>query len=192
MNIQAALPEGSRGRVLAVAILFVALAVLWLSLGSPLRDWYDARAEQIGQQRAVLAHMRTLVAAVPALAAQPAPSAAQSPGRGNITDALAAADTEQLIERLASEAGTNISSTETLPPDQGDGVRRIRLRLLLHATWPDLLHFLGSIETAATPLLVDDLDLQSDGKDGEGTPIVRAAFSVIALRAAERSRAAPP
>jgi general secretion pathway protein M len=182
--MSATLPSGRRGQVLALAMLAIGLLALWLGIGGPLCAWYAQRASRLDEQRLLVAHTAALAATLPDLMRRAAPAAG---GRASDTDALAAAELQQRLEQLAANAGTEITSVETLPAEQGNAIKRIRLRVALQASWPKLLALLSAIETYSPPLLTDDLDLhtasaqKADGQNGDA-PTLQVQFSVIALR----------
>jgi hypothetical protein len=183
------LPSGRAGQMLALGVLGVALLALWLGAGAPLRDWYADRAERLDQQRLLVAHMTEVAAALPELTGQAGAGALAV--RIDETDALIAAGLQQRLMHLAAEAGTEIASAETLPPEQTAGLKRIRLRVAMRAPLPQLLKLLRAIETDTPPLLIDDLDLRADAAPDPDSPALEARFSVITLRAGTAS-AAPP
>jgi type II secretory pathway component PulM len=193
MNWTTELPGGTRGRVLALAILGIVLTAVWLTVAAPLFDWYAVRAERIAGQRAFLTRMTAMVATLPELERLARAPGTQPASSGNgSSDALQAAALQQRLMRLASNAGIDIASVETLSSERADGIKRIRLRLALRAPWPALLRFLAAIEVGSTaPLLIDDLELRTDATQDDGTAILQAGFAVIALQADATSRTAP-
>ena len=48
-----ALPEGRRGQALAVALVLILAAFLWLGVVTPLVGWYQTRSEELASQRAL-------------------------------------------------------------------------------------------------------------------------------------------
>ena len=68
------LPEGPRGRVLAVLLLLAMLGGVWAGIAIPLTDWYADRSETIDRQTILARRMAQIAATVPDLRAQAAGS----------------------------------------------------------------------------------------------------------------------
>ncbi len=184
-----ALPTGRRGQLYALAGLAVALLLVWRAAAAPLLDWYAARQDAIVQQRALAAHLSTLVLRLPALEARARREAGQAHAAQDATDARAGADLQQQIEAMAAQAGTHIARAEFLPPEPAEGYRRIMLRITLTDRYPALIALLAAIEQADAPLFVDDLRLHAASGDGNPTPGAEMSFVVTMLRAAPAPRA---
>ena len=192
MSVAARLPSGRRGQALALAMLALNLLVLWLGIGAPLYAWYASEADRLDDQRRLVARMAALAATLPDLARQA--SAARAGGntaRQGDSDALAAAALQQRLEHLASDAGIEIASVETLPTERSGGIKRIRLRVTWQASWPDLLTLLGAIETDTDSLLIGELELRADATHDADAPRLTGQFTLIALRADASAEAAP-
>lgn len=180
-----ALPEGLRGRILALALTATVLAALWFGCVQPLIDWHAARAESLVQRRALLQRMTELVATLPDLQQQAssvrAPTAALLEGA---SDAVAGASLQGAVQSMAAAAGAELSSIETLPAEQRGAYRRIGLRVATAAPWPILVALLRSVEEGTPRMLVDDLQLRAPAVElrSAATP-VSAAFTIVAFRA---------
>ncbi len=180
------LPEGRRGRALAVALPLLALAVLWLVLAGPALDWFDARADRLGREEALAARMEATAAALPALereaaaTGRPARATALLPGG---SDALASAALQERLGALARDNGVALASSEALPARPAGRVRRIALRLVLTAPYPALVALLRGMAEATPTMLVDDLGLRSPGGAGAEAPL-EVALTVSGFRPA--------
>ncbi len=181
-----ALPEGLRGRLLALALSATVLAIVWLACVRPLIDWHATRAEALEQRRALLHRMMTLVASLPELQRQSsgehAPAAALLEGA---SDSIAGATLQGSVQRMAAVAGARLDSMEILPAEQRGAYRRIGLRVATAAQWPVVVGLLREIEQGSPRMLVDDLQLRAPPVDmrAANSPI-STAFTVIAFRAA--------
>ena len=117
--MEGALPEGLRGRLLALALTVTMLAALWAGCVQPLIDWHAARADTLEQRRALLQRMTTLATTLPELQSQSsgerAPAAALLEGA---TDAIAGAALQSTVQRMATTAGAELNSMEMLPAEQ--------------------------------------------------------------------------
>jgi general secretion pathway protein M len=195
-----ALPEGRRGQALAVALVLILAAFLWLGVVTPLAGWYQTRSEELASQRSLLAQLSARSAELPRLRRWLAASrSAAAPPDSLLTgdsDAIAAATLQGVIQDMAAGAGAALSSEEVLPVVQLGGLRQIGLRLSVSGQWPVLISLLQAIDGSDLRLLVDDLELHSvaDQGPGEGAaaahPPLAASFVVMAFRPGTRDRAA--
>jgi general secretion pathway protein M len=179
-----ALPEGVRGRLLALALTVTALAVVWAGCLQPLIDWHASRAESLEQRRLLLQRMTALVATLPELQQQSsgehAPAAALLEGQ---SDAIAGAALQSQVQRMAASAGAELNSMEMLPGEPRSAYRRIGLRVTTAAQWPVLIELLRAIEQASPRMLVDDLQLRAPPIDMRtSNQPISAAFTVLAFR----------
>jgi hypothetical protein len=183
------LPTGRRGQLLAGAVTVILLAVLWVGIASPLMQWYAGRSENLQARRLVEDRMSAIAATVPALLVQTSAAQVASPKRQNAliqatTDALAAAVLQQKAQEMASAAGANFASVETLPVEQQQAYRRIALRVTFSSSWPVLVHLLQRFETATPRILAEDLDLAASPvlAHADGVP-VQTTLTIAAFRA---------
>lgn len=181
------LPDGRRGRILALALTASVLAALWVGAAQPLIRWHAARAEALQQRRALLQRMSNLVATLPDLqrdaTGEHAPAAAILEGP---SDAIAGAGLQSTVQRMARLVGAQLSSLETLPAEQRGAYRRIGLRVSTAAPWPVLVKLLGAIEQASPRMVVDNVQLRAPPLEMRSTNTpVNAAFTILAFRAAK-------
>jgi general secretion pathway protein M len=185
IGLPEALPDGPRGRILAAGLTVALLGALWFGITMPLIGWYQARAEELAQRRAVLVHMQALVEMLPDLGRQsggvrPAPNALL-PGP---TDALAAAAMQSAVQAMAAASGADLASMETLPAEARGGYRRIGLRVSLSAPWPVLIDLLRSAGQQQPRMLVDDVQFRASPLQvDEAASPVSASFTLLAFRA---------
>jgi general secretion pathway protein M len=179
------LPDGLRGRLLAIALALAVAALVWTGVVYPLVAWHANYAEHLEQRRALARRMVELSVTLPDLQARavgrnlsgPAPSAVL---QGN-SDAIAGAALQQLVQQMATVAGTSLSSVEMLPAQSVGNYRRIGLHIALQAQWPVLVHLLQSVERANPRMLVDDLRLRGPPMQNAALPM-DASFTVLAFR----------
>jgi hypothetical protein len=184
--------EGRRGQTFALALLLVAVALFWLGVAAPLREAYTEQAELLERKVMLLRRMAGLVATLPELqraAAELPPDAA--PGAALLagaTDALAGAALQQMLQALvAQQPGVSVSSLETLPTEAVAHYRRIGLRVVGAAPWPQLLALFQAIGQATPRLAIDAISLRAPpphlARAGVQAPI-EASFTVYAFRGA--------
>jgi hypothetical protein len=172
-----------------------------------LLDVYAAREAQQGTQAAVLAHMQSLAGDLPALrklmAKTGAARAADAPSSliTGATDAIAAANLQNVVQQLAADARVTPSSIEVLPVAQQGAFRRIGLQIETTTSWPTLIALLEAMDESTLALIVDDLTLNAIAVAGSGNgngngngsgqdanhPALDASFMVFAFRAAPAS-----
>lgn len=182
------LPEGRHGQFLALGIGLIGLMLLWLALLGPLWGWYQQRADDLAQQRALASRMQALTREIPALRTE---VAAQGPDQGSNmllpggTDAIAGANLQSALQDLAKQSGTSLDSAALAPVEAQGPLRKIGLQVSLTTNWSALIGFLAAIETASPRMVVDGLSLNNAGPPGtDGAPPVQASFTVSAFRAA--------
>ncbi len=182
------LPEGRPGKILAVGITLLALALLWLTAVSPILGWYQSRNALLAQQQKIAAHMAALAAEIPQLRAAVAAAKPQSQDRqvllAGSTDAIAGANLQSALQNLAQTAGTSLDSSEVLPVQQDGALRRIGIKVGVTATWPVLIGFLQAIATARPRMVVGQLSIMNASATDSADPPLQASFSVSAFSAA--------
>lgn len=191
MTLVERLPTGRAGQALAIGLTLVAAFLLWQAIAVPLIDWYAARAETVGRERAVAARMEALAASLPVLRREAARVRAAGPPASTLlaggSDAIAAASLQGRIQDMASSAGTALSSTEALPARQQGAYRRISLRISFNATLPVLVQLLQSLDGSTPRMLVDDLQLHTSpiivAQNKGGSPPLDTTMTVIGFRA---------
>ncbi len=157
------LPTGRTGRLLALGLTSLALAVLWLGIVMPLIDWHSDRAEALAHQEVLTQRMEALAAALPSLQEQA--KAVEAGGAGEAAlldgdnDSMASASLQERLQGMFMQAGVQLNSVETLPGDDAGAYRRIGLRISFNASWPVLMTVLKEMHVATPSLLVDELQL---------------------------------
>jgi general secretion pathway protein M len=181
------LPTGRNGRLLALALVLVAAAVLWAGVAAPLTDLYAAQAERLAQRQALLQRMQVLAGDLPRLRDQASHvDETAEPTIGGASDALAAAKLQDLVQDAATNAGTALSSVETLPAEPAGGYRRLALRISFDADLEVLATVMQNIEQSRPPLLIDDLQIRAEpNQQPGGRGRLAANLTVVAFRAAE-------
>jgi hypothetical protein len=183
--------SGRPGQALAVGIGLLALAVIWFGIIDPARSWFVDRTELLDRRQALLHRMQQLATTLPALRA----AAAGAPERGEnnqamtlpgTSDAVAAADLQERIQKMAATAGTSLTAVETLPVTTTGKWHKVSLRISTNAPWPVLVDLLRSIEQSPTRILVDDVHFHSATVVARPVVLpVQASMVVYGFRASE-------
>ena len=182
---------GRRGQGLAVGLTLLVLAVVWLGAVAPLQAWYADRAETQMQRQALLQRMQALAASLPRLRAAVS-KATNGAASGSVllegnSDAVAAADLQEMVQRMAGAAGASLAAVETLPAERSGAWHKVALRINLNAPWPVLMALLRSVEQSPTRMFVDDLHFHSPSTAGP-TPAdvpIQASFVLYGFRHAK-------
>ncbi len=190
MSIATSLPDGPRGRALALGMMVIAVIILWLGVLAPLWDWYDDRAETLRRQTALGWRMTALIETLPALrktveesGGEATPSSAVLPGA---TDALAAAALQQKLDAMAIAAGLRIGSAEILPAQPAGEFRSIAVRITVTAPWRAMVGLLRAMAESDVPLVTDDLQVRAQpGNNRDSDLPVDAGFTVTGYRLAK-------
>lgn len=157
------LPTGRPGQALAIGMGAVALALLWLAVAQPLLSLYQSQADLLAQKRALLSRMQAVANSLPAIttAAARRPQTTGAALLSGTSDAVAAAGLQEMVQRMAAAAGTNLTAVETLPAETDGKWRKISLRISLNAPWPVLMELMHQVDEAPVRIFTDDLHFHS-------------------------------
>ena len=127
------LPEGPRGRALALGLTALVVAALWLGVGQPLVQAYANDADALERRSMLASHMTEVAGSLPELQHELAArrTAERMPANATLegkSDALAGAKLQSLVESMSNSAGGHLTSTDALPAQQVGAYRRIALR----------------------------------------------------------------
>ncbi|MBB2205320.1 type II secretion system protein GspM [Gluconacetobacter takamatsuzukensis] len=186
------LPEGRRGQALALAMLVVALGLAWLLVLGPVWTRYADRAQGLELQRATLARMQRLATSLPALR-QAATTSAPGPSQliDGTTDAVASANLQDMLQKIATETGSEITSVENAAPTPAGRYRRIGLHVVATAPFPILVRLLTRLEQATPAIVIDGLHLRAS-EDTNGTSAMDADMLIHAFRRTDGTQPSTP
>lgn len=159
--MSAALPTGTRGRVLALGLTILAAALLWLTVVAPLLTWHDNLAERLARRQALAARMTAIAATLPELRAQAARGPA-GPTRllPAVSDAIASATVLELVQALAVTAGAALNSAEAIQAETiARQYRRAGVRVALSGDWLSLVRLLQAVDQQTIQLFADDIQI---------------------------------
>jgi general secretion pathway protein M len=159
------LPTGAVGRLLALALLLLPLALLARLVLVPAWQAYQAQGEQIARAGAQLQNYQRLAAQLPALREQLAILRDQQVLTPYLIDApnsaLAAAGVQQRLQALADAHGGRVLSTRVLRGTPDGPFERVALSARLQVSLEGLQSMLYELETGEPYLFVDDLSVMS-------------------------------
>jgi general secretion pathway protein M len=173
--------SGRRGQALAVLVGLAGLALVWFGIVDPAWSWFSDRTALLEQRRELLAHMRGLAVGLPALRTAAEDKRGNSSGSATImlpgdSDAVAAADLQERIQKMAADAGATLTAVETLPPMPTAGTwHKVALRISVSASWPVLVNMMRSMEDSPRRILIDDVHFHS--------PVAVAHAAVLPIQA---------
>jgi general secretion pathway protein M len=146
-----------------VALLLPALLLLAVAL--PWWQSNQARTEQLERDRDQLQRYRQLVATLPTLRAELARERENDDFKAFYFDAetpgLAGARLQSEVQEVVRDAGARPISTQILPVDPKEQPPRVRIRVQLQGSTPQLLDVLYQIEDARPFLFIDQVSIRS-------------------------------
>ncbi len=156
---------GANGRALALAILFGAIALVWLFVIQPVTDAFAAQQDEIVQSRALLGALEARIAAGPLVAAHLAKMKAREASTAGLIPGknaeIAAAGMQNLIKALIEGESGQIRSAQNLPPVDTDGFERINIQYDLSLPMARLRDVSYRLETSLPFLFLDGVDIQA-------------------------------
>jgi general secretion pathway protein M len=160
------------------------IIMVWALVVQPLMAFYQDRADTWERHRLLRDHMEAVADKLPALAAvsnRPArPAVALLIGT---SDAVAAASLQQIIQNVATSAGTSLTAVETLPAEPKGQWHKIPLRITLSATWPVLMQVLRGVELAPVQIVMDEVHFHSAAPQSRSVTLpIQASFVVSGFR----------
>ncbi len=193
------LPTGRPGRLLAAGLLLLLLVLGWELVGSPLRDWFDGRADALAGRQALAVRMQALAARLPALR-RAAEAGAGRPGPAVLiegsSDAIAGAALQGQVQQMAATLGANLSSSETLAGAAagapGSGYRRVSVRISVTAPFEVMVRLVAAIERATPIMLIDDFELHGSRIQLAQNAPLEASLTVLSFRRGEAGPASRP
>lgn len=152
------------GRVGAVAILLLLLAIGYWGVAQPVIDIFSAEQAALADQSLELQHYRELGGRVPELTAQLAElrrNQAVSGGflRGE-SETLVAAQLHDRLKSLVETEKGGLQSTQMLPARDEGKFRRVTLRAQLTLGMAGLQRVIYAIEAGSPSLFLDSVDIK--------------------------------
>ena len=187
------LPEGRSGKLLAVGLLVLLLALGYLAVLHPLQRLYAQRANEIAEKRDRLERLERVAAEVPGLQSTLAQLRNNSKRTDLLlegsSDAVASANLQGKLKELISQVGAEMTSAESVPPTPRGDFRRVGVRAVMAGELEMLVTVLNSIQLARPPLFVDDIEIRNrnnfavPAKAPDKSPLLNIAFYVYGYRA---------
>lgn len=152
------------GRVAAVALLLLPLALLYAWVARPLLAGYAEDRQSVAQQQALLQRYREIGSRLPQLQAELAElRRAQSANGGFLqgtNDVIVAAQLQDRLKRLVEAAQGNLQSIQVLAVREEGKFRRVTIRGQMNLSTAGLQRVVYEIESGSPVLFLDNLDLR--------------------------------
>ena len=180
------LPEGPRGRLLAVLLLLAVLGAIWAGIAVPLTNWYGERNDTIDRQTILARRMTQIAATLPDLRAQAAAIQTAAPVTvlDGASDSVAGAALQQRLQQIGTSLDTPLASTEVLAGEAAGAYRRIGVRLAVTAHWPVIVRLMAAVDANTPRLLVNDMQIQSQRANlADSNPLLTVNMVVFGFRA---------
>ncbi|WP_233142312.1 type II secretion system protein GspM [Gluconobacter sp. DsW_056] len=185
------LPDGRKGRLLALGMTFVVL-VLVASGASLLLNQYAEGQADLAEQQDILTHTQILVDTLPDLEKRARTASLQARGStlliSETSQETALARLQQIVHDAALEGQALPTSMEPLPVSRTGAFERLGVRVSLTTSYAVLVRLLDALDHSTAPrLLVDDLRIDVSGnpqaidETAEGRAL-DASFTILALR----------
>lgn len=164
-------------RRLALGLLVIAVAALWLLVAAPIIDAFATQAREREEVQALLLQYRTVAAQRPLLERRAEELAqagsANAAYLGAVSDGVAGATVQRLLKQALDRAGAELQSSLVLPVRPDDGFRRIGIRVQMTGTVEVLRKALRQIETGQPVLFIDGLEIRTrqNPRSANGKPV---------------------
>lgn len=155
------LPDGRRGRILALGFLAIAVTIFLLFLVLPAVNLWQTLADELPALQARADGYRRLISRQDSIAAK---LADRRTGLESAADylaaedpAIAAAQAQRELGAQAETSGVDVRTTLTLPPTTEEGFTSIGFQLSVSGSMRSLRDFLYAVEAGQPRLIVDRL-----------------------------------
>lgn len=183
------LPQGIRGRLVALALVLIPAILLMRFVLWPLAESYASSGSELEATRAQIARYQGLLNELPALEEAVAQLERSNPLApyllAGANRALAAADLQGRLQEAAQKHGASILSLRVKTPVGEGALERIAVEARLRADVGELRDLLYFIETATPYLFVEDLSINMrQSRRARSAPLgLEISLTVFGLRA---------
>ena len=170
--MQIAINQQIVSRSLAVGLLALFLAAIWVIAIQPSLSEIAQSSEKLDEQRTLLGRLNAVAASRGM--AETLEQEVQSRGDGSRfiqgrTEAIRVASLQSLLTTLMTREGGQVRTTRALSPKETDGIHLIGVQTQLVCDVEQLQAMLVHIENSETPLFVDQLQAVVLPARGEST-----------------------
>jgi general secretion pathway protein M len=150
-------------RIAAIMLFLAMLSIAWSLMIAPVMTGIAEDYETIAESRQLLARYERVAAGLPKLEQRVMEIRTSDGLKGLLVGTnptLASAKLQTDVQQLTAAAGINLRTSQTLPPQDEGGFRRVGFRLELQTDAAGLLRLLYTIETATPSLFIDNLSIR--------------------------------
>jgi general secretion pathway protein M len=161
------LPDGIRGKILAVGLCFVVLAVFYTVIVSPLAGLYESGSQTLRERKELVQRLQVSAHELPRLRRE-AEEARANGGALLLTGSsatVAAATLQSTMKKLVESGGARLSSAEILSPENRDQYQRVGIHVQFGGDLRLLMSVLRGIETARPVMFIDNVEIRGAGAD---------------------------
>ena len=187
---------GAAGRATALLLLVAVFGLAWIGIGRPMLDLYSDRDATLERKTQLLRRSAALAASLPQWRARWSGAQAETGPPippvvlDGMSDAVAAANLQALLQNLARQSGATINSFEVLQPEPRGAWRRIGLRVAAEGGLPVIAELLRRIQAASPSVVVGEFTLLGPGLGTRAdAPPLTASFSAFGIRAGAAAEA---
>jgi hypothetical protein len=176
-------PRSMASRALALGLLGLLVAVIWMGAVDPIKRRYDENDQAITDGIRLLAGFKSVIAQGRQVGSERSASDLER-YRGDFLagpeDAIIVADLQTRLRSLITARNAELSSARALPPKSRDGLEYLGLALQIRAEMKSIQEVLHAIETGTPLLFVERADLRLDER-GAAAARARNAESVAPM-----------
>ncbi|HEX4303127.1 MAG TPA: type II secretion system protein GspM [Rhizomicrobium sp.] len=179
----------SRQRLLALALLLVAMGLVWLIIVQPVAEAFADQQDEIAGAQQMLGVYQQRIAMRPQVEARLAELKSHETSAtgliGGASAELAAANVQNLVKALVEGQAGQVHSAQNLTPVTADGFQRIDVQYDVSLPMNHIKTLTYGIETSTPYLFLDGVDLRApenwQAADGDA-PNVEVRWTVSAYR----------
>jgi general secretion pathway protein M len=176
-------PRSIASRALALGLLGLLAAVLWIGAVDPIKSRYYENDQAIADRIRLLAGFKSAIAQGRQAGSETGASDLER-YRGDFLagpeDAIILADLQTRLRSLITARNAELSSARALPPKSRDGLEYLGLGLQIRAEMKSIQEVLHAIETGRPLLFVERADLRLDER-GAAAARARNAESIAPM-----------
>src|SRR5258707_1673485 len=158
-------PRSMASRAVALGLLGLLAAVLWMGVVDPIKRRYDENDQAITDGIRLLAGFKSVIAQGRQAGSEPNASALERYHGDFLAgpeDAIIVADLQTRLRSLITARNAELSSARALQPKSRDGLEYLGLALQIRAEMKSIQEVLHAIETGTPLLFVERADLRLD------------------------------
>lgn len=157
------LPEGTRGKFVAVALVLIPLILVYQIVLSPLLDEYLGVGDEIEALQADIQRYQRIIAELPAIEENAARFRRENPLAPYLLEggnpALAAANLQRRLQEVAARNDARVVSVQVQSSEDDGPLQRVAIQARIQADSEALRGTLHELESGQPYLFVDDISI---------------------------------